>query len=94
MSPKSRLLDVTIGSNASQARSEKPLPLTLRELRHEKGLGLTEAAVRAGLHKGRLSELERGDRAATRHELTALEQAYGVGLRVVHAIVVDEGEKA
>lgn len=84
----------------SEARSgrpntvEKPLPVSLRDLRHEKGLSLTEAAVRAGLHKGRLSELERGDRAATRHEIAALEQTYGVGLRVVHAIVVDEGEKA
>ncbi len=84
---------VLSGSDNAQ-RAEKPLPPTLRDLRHARGLSLTEAAVRIGMHKGRLSELERGDRAATMQELTALEQAYGVGLRVVHAIVVDEGEKA
>lgn len=90
-------MTTTTPSKAHSGRpntAEKPLPVSLRDLRHEKGLSLTEAAVRIGMHKGRLSELERGDRAATRQELTALEQAYGVGLRVVHAIVVDEGEKA
>lgn len=71
-------------------KPERPLPPTLRDLRHESALSLTEAAARIGMHKGRLSELERGDRAASASEMDALAEFYNVPLRVVLAIVVDE----
>lgn len=86
----SAALAASARSNARQT-AEKPLPPTLRDLRHESALSLTEAAARIGMHKGRLSELERGDRAATERELDALAEFYNAPLRVVLAIVVDEG---
>lgn len=95
MSPESPLLAVTIRSNSAQPLADKPLPATLREVRHARGLSVTEAAERSGLHKGRISELERGERSPRQDELDALSAAYGVrAWRVVLAIVVDEGGKA
>lgn len=83
------------GASGRSNSGEKPLPLTLREVRHARGLTVTEAAERAGLHKGRISELERGERSPRQDELDALCAAYGVrAWRVVLAIVVDEGGEA
>jgi len=58
-------------------RAEKPLPLALRELRHKSGLSLTEAADFVGMHKARLSEIERGVRGPSAAELQLLAWYYG-----------------
>lgn len=47
------------GTPASAVAGERP-PTYLRKLRQAKGLGLREAAARAGLNHGYLSQLERG----------------------------------
>lgn len=69
----------------------KPLPPTLRDLRNESGLSLTEAAERMGINKARLSELERGWRGPSYDELHAAGRLYGRLLCVRLAIVVAEG---
>ena len=74
----------------ARSNAEKPLPASLRELRHERGLTLTQAADRTGLHKARLSELERGLRGPSYDELHALGRFYGRLLCVRLAIVVHE----
>ena len=72
---------------------ERSLPPTLRDVRHNRGLTVTQAAERTGLHKARISELERGERLPKSSELDALARAYDVGgWRVVALIVVDEDE--
>lgn len=82
-------------SNRDTASSEKPLPPTLREVRHARGLTVTQAAERSGLHKGRISELERGERSPRQDELDAVSALYGVrSWRVVFSVVVDEGSGA
>lgn len=82
-------------SASGRSNAEKPLPRTLREIRHEHGLSLSRAAELAGVHKGRISELERGERSPRTEELARLAHIYGVrGWRVVHSIVVDEGGAA
>lgn len=71
---------------------EKPLPPTMREVRNALGLKITDVAQATGLHKARISELERGERSPRTKELAKLAHVYGVrGWRVVHSIVVDEG---
>lgn len=61
----------------SRSTRERPLPRTLRQVRHDSGRGLLEAAIAAGLHKARLSEL------------TQLETLYATKLRVTFLIVED-----
>jgi DNA-binding transcriptional regulator YiaG len=82
--------EAVLGRPDAAQRAEKPLPPTLRDLRHESGLKLTQAAERMGFNKARLSELERGLRGPSHHELEHLSRFYGVALCVRLAIVVDE----
>lgn len=56
---------------------EKPMPATLRELRHEAGWKLGQAAAKAGLHPARLSEIERGLRGPSADELQRLAYLFG-----------------
>lgn len=74
--------------------AEKPLPVSLRDLRHEKGLSLTEAAGRIGMHKGRLSELETGVRGPSWEELERLTQFFNTPLNVRFSIVASMAEDA
>ncbi|GAA5232878.1 helix-turn-helix domain-containing protein [Verticiella sediminum] len=85
------------GAAAIQAR----IGLRLRALRRERGLTLAECAQRAGLDKGFLSRVERGEKSASVGTLHALAGALGVNLSALlgetdpgeEIVVVRAGER-
>ena len=82
-----RAQSLSDGSNPAQRRHSR----SLTELREQGGLSLRELEAKTGIHRGRLSELERGLRWPKTSELRSLEAFYDVpGLRVAWLIVVDE----
>jgi XRE family transcriptional regulator, regulator of sulfur utilization len=54
------------------------LGLELRRIREEQGLTLVEASEKTGVSRRKLSELERGVRAAYLPTLTKIARGYGV----------------
>lgn len=73
--------------------TERALPPDLRAVRHHCGLSLSRVEAMTGLNRGRISELERGERNPRTRELALLAEAYGVsGWRVISLVVLDEAE--
>lgn len=74
-----------------------PYLRTLRELRLELGLTLRDVQARTGLHKGALSQIERGRLVASPREARLISQALGFQLETRTVLVyeaVDEQEAA
>jgi predicted transcriptional regulator len=61
----------------SQGGTVKPPPATLRELRLRAGLSVRDLGELAGLHKGIVSQIERGRLVATQQEADKLALALG-----------------
>ena len=77
-------------SGRSNAR-EWALPPSLRDVRHTRGLSLSQVEDLSGLNRGRISELERGERNPRTTELELLAKIYQVaGWRVLSLVVLDE----
>lgn len=54
------------------------VPRTLRELRHDQGLSLTDVSRSSGVSRGHLSMIERGRMVATADEACAISVALGL----------------
>jgi transcriptional regulator with XRE-family HTH domain len=79
------------GTQAVLKGSNHPhAPVTLRALRLLHGSSLRDAQEATGIHRGRISELERGLRWPRTRELEALENYYNTRLRVAFVILADE----
>lgn len=80
----------TAEQGVSQGSNRDHEPLSLRALRHERDVKIRELEAATGIHRGRLSELERGLRWPSRRELELLDEFYGVSLRVAWVIQVED----
>lgn len=67
----------------------RAVPRTLRELRIERGLSLRETAALTGLHRGVISQIERGRLVARADEMRALQEAIGLPLETRVMLVSD-----
>jgi transcriptional regulator with XRE-family HTH domain len=68
------------------------LPARLRGLRRARGLTLERAAAAAGVHKGHLSRVERGEKAPSPALVERLAEIYGLPLAQMFGQVATEGD--